>query len=462
MADSSAVLFVQQLPLVKEAGDLNLEQNLSQLTDVGGDPVLFLLTEGVKEFFSDNFDSCLSNCQTVIDICWEKCNTGHWRDVNVIWRETYSYASVFKALCLHSMGRESDAMTACDMGLLLGAPILDNILTRIATEIQKSVQSSSNDRKGVDSAISDHDSEIHSKPDNTKVSMLAKCKEKRKLSDDSLILQSGFEDGNQPKETSTANSFTKRRKGLGTPKINKEFDIDHVVCPSLEAFLTNYMHKDKPVVLDGVMDHWPARTTRQWSIEYLKSIAGCRTVPVELGSRYTDDTWTQKLMTIGDFIDNYIEPIQNGQDAEIAYLAQHQLFDQIPELRRDIITPDYCFLGEGDNDVIINAWFGPRGTISPMHHDPYHNLLAQVVGEKYVRLYSKTESDKLYPHTSKLLDNTSQVDVEDPDLDKFPEFSSAVYHECILKEGQMLYIPPYHWHYVRSLSLSFSVSFWWS
>ena len=55
-----------------------------------------------------------------------------------------------------------------------------------------------------------------------------------------------------------------------------------------------------------------------------------------------------------------------------------------------------------------------------------------------------------------------QVDVENPDLIAFPEFSSAVYQECILKEGQMLYIPPYHWHYVRSLALSFSVSFWWN
>lgn len=34
--------------------------------------------------------------------------------------------------------------------------------------------------------------------------------------------------------------------------------------------------------------------------------------------------------------------------------------------------------------------------------------------------------------------------------------------DCILEEGEMLYIPPKWWHYVRSLTTSFSVSFWWS
>lgn len=34
--------------------------------------------------------------------------------------------------------------------------------------------------------------------------------------------------------------------------------------------------------------------------------------------------------------------------------------------------------------------------------------------------------------------------------------------DCILEEGEMLYIPPKWWHYVRSLTMSFSVSFWWS
>uniref|UniRef100_A0A673MNK8 Lysine (K)-specific demethylase 8 n=1 Tax=Sinocyclocheilus rhinocerous TaxID=307959 RepID=A0A673MNK8_9TELE len=84
------------------------------------------------------------------------------------------------------------------------------------------------------------------------------------------------------------------------------------------------------------------------------------------------------------------------------------------------------------------------------------DITINVVGRKYIRLYSPDETKYLYPHQSQLLHNTSQVEVENPDLVTFPDFSKASYQECVLRPRDVLFIPQQHWHYVRSLELSFS------
>ena len=51
---------------------------------------------------------------------------------------------------------------------------------------------------------------------------------------------------------------------------------------------------------------------------------------------------------------------------------------QINELREDICVPDYCCAGGGELRS-LNAWFGPAGTVTPLHHHPHHNVFAQVL-----------------------------------------------------------------------------------
>lgn len=74
----------------------------------------------------------------------------------------------------------------------------------------------------------------------------------------------------------------------------------------------------------GCMNHWMALTLWRNS-DYLNKIAGSRTVPIEIGSRYTDAEWTQRLVNFSEFLQKYI--IANN--SEIGYLAQHQLFEQV-------------------------------------------------------------------------------------------------------------------------------------
>ncbi|KAL8998556.1 MAG: hypothetical protein Q9169_002396 [Polycauliona sp. 2 TL-2023] len=260
--------------------------------------------------------------------------------------------------------------------------------------------------------------------------------------------------------------------------------IQSAVAPSMQAFET-HMRTAQPLTIKHALAHWPALHERPWSSpEYLldKTIGGRRLIPVEIGRSYTDVGWGQSIITFKDFMERYM--MSNVLDvSKLGYLAQHDLFAQIPSLRNDIAIPDYCYTEPPPLETraaakpsppqlaepLLNAWFGPAGTVSPLHTDPYHNILCQVVGKKYIRLYSPNQTDKLYPRGVEDggvdMSNTSEVDVEAAldELDTaYPLFRQAEYVETILAEGECLYIPVGWWHYVRSLSVSFSVSFWWN
>lgn len=216
---------------------------------------------------------------------------------------------------------------------------------------------------------------------------------------------------------------------------------------------THHYTPQKPALIRNVINHWPA--LEKWKdLNYLTEKAGSRTVPVELGSQYTSDNWSQSLMKFEEFVQNHV--LSTNSDSDKVYLAQHDLFDQIPELKDDIMQPEYI----SDPSPRIKAWFGPEGTLSPLHTDPTHNLLCQVLGKKRVILANPDETSKLYAHEHFILNNTSQVDVEKIDYDKFPLCKNVKFLKVLLQQGDILYIPPKWWHHVRSLSPSFSISYW--
>lgn len=116
-----------------------------------------------------------------------------------------------------------------------------------------------------------------------------------------------------------------------------------------------------------------------------------------------------------------------------------------------------------------------------------------------MRLYSPACTTAMYPHAEGMHTNSGRVDVDAPDLERFPLFAAARFQggasraffwlagclrrwacwaclamlcrshhparlpaaDCVLEAGQMLYIPRGWWHYVKSTTVSFSVSYWW-
>ena len=143
-----------------------------------------------------------------------------------------------------------EVISICDMGLLMGAPVCDHLLRRIASACHQQTSP--------------------------------------KPKDKALFEQS------------------KHKKQRIDPVLKPETRLPAVDCPSVEFFKLHYMDSAEPVVLKNVIDYWPALGCRKWTIEYIKSVAGKRTVPIEIGARYTDSSWTQKLLTVEEFIDRYI------------------------------------------------------------------------------------------------------------------------------------------------------------
>lgn len=234
--------------------------------------------------------------------------------------------------------------------------------------------------------------------------------------------------------------------------------------PSLELFKKKHFKPRTPAILLNCISEWPA--LEKWNKSgYLINKIGNRFVPVEIGKHYLNDNWSQDIIQLKDFIYRNIENSSNISEENIQYLAQHNLFDQITELKRDILIPEYCFLTEKSritsNAPDVKVWLGPKGTISPMHQDPKHNLLCQVFGYKKIILASPLYSEYLYRFDGDMLKNSSQIDAEHLDFDKFPLLRKVKFYEFNLYPGEIIYIPPKWWHYVRSLDTSFSVSFWW-
>lgn len=216
--------------------------------------------------------------------------------------------------------------------------------------------------------------------------------------------------------------------------------------------------------------HWKALNDSKYrwndTINWSNRVQGIQ-VPIEIGpkgSNYMNNS-VQIISTDFSIYLHHLHDLMTNRelhdDKYHLYLAQFDITN-IPVLLNDIETPEFV-LNTGKRHLYRrNVWIsGPFGASSPCHYDPFQNLLCQVYGNKRILLFPPDQSEYLYLAKGTVQKNTSLIDFQSIDYDKYPLFERIVGLEAILDEGDCLFIPFKWFHYCESTDSSCSVNFWW-
>lgn len=222
-----------------------------------------------------------------------------------------------------------------------------------------------------------------------------------------------------------------------------------LVEPSFEEFISN---SSEPFILMSILDSWPALV--KWNDpNYILQVAGHRHVPVEMGASYLDSNWSQAILSLKSFFNDYLRK----QDISIAYLAQYDLLSAVPQLAEDVSELEYLYIDLGStscHDPIRNIWIGSSYCYSPIHFDRKDNIYCQIVGRKLIKMYEPDRFDPLDPAIATIFNQNTLNISNGSHLEIHPRF------EVVLEPGMALFIPKGWWHEVKSLSYSISLSHW--
>ncbi len=233
-------------------------------------------------------------------------------------------------------------------------------------------------------------------------------------------------------------------------KLNLQ-DIPRVKNISKEDFIKHYFKPQKPVVIERCIEDWPAYS--KWNLEYMKSIAGNKTVPL-----YDDRPV--------DYKDGFNEPHATMKMGEYVDLLKREptkyriflwnILKEVPRLQKDFSFPDFGLrLMKG----LPMLFFGGKDSHTFMHYDiDLANIFHfHFEGKKQCILFDQKQSKHLYkiPHS---LIVREDIDFSNPDFEKWPALKQARGWVCELNHGEVLYMPEGYWHYMKYYTEGFSMS----
>ncbi|KAL0344860.1 UNVERIFIED_CONTAM: F-box protein [Sesamum radiatum] len=219
---------------------------------------------------------------------------------------------------------------------------------------------------------------------------------------------------------------------------------------SVEEFVLNFEEPNKPVLLEGCLDNWPAMG--KWDREYLIEVCG--------DARFSVGPVEMKL-------EDYFMYSDQVKEERPLYLFDPKFADKVPQLGLDYEVPEYfnedlfSVLGNERPDyrwIII----GPAGSGSSFHIDPNSTSAwnAVIRGSKKWVLFPP---DVVPPG---VLPSPDGAEVACPVsiIEWFMNFYNATKSwkkrpiECVCKAGEVIFVPNGWWHLVFNLEDSVAIT----
>jgi len=250
--------------------------------------------------------------------------------------------------------------------------------------------------------------------------------------------------------------------------------IERRPSPTPETFLAQYLVPHRPVVLTDAMDGWQARTT--WTPAVFRERFGAKLVQV-----YDDLFKLTSLTSLAQYLDRYfgappdaprpsgpvpyvrwytrLKAIDRFPWADEIFRQLHEEWSLPPFLPEDGYLMPFCPPGRriSPNTTPFPArglFISARGCCTRLHKDPWQSdaVLCQLHGRKRFVLYEPTQAPFL-------TQGTEVVDIDAPDLERFPRFPEArPFADFELSPGEVLLIPQGWYHQADTLSDSISLT----
>lgn len=235
---------------------------------------------------------------------------------------------------------------------------------------------------------------------------------------------------------------------------------------ALEYFVNEIYPKRIPVILRNFNI---GSCIDKWTLDYLSDQIK-EQVKVHVSTQKRMDfirkNFVYRSMTFAELIKRASKSYQNDcflSETEMYYLRSvgndprkdpADIQKQFPNIASDIEFPP-CF---HDHQFFSSVFriSSPQLCLWT-HYDIMDNLLIQVIGNKRCVLFPPSDVLNLYLKG----DKSEVLNIDDPDLNKYPNFKNVKWHECVLQPGDILFIPALWFHNMTALNFSVAVNVFW-